>query len=56
MMNKKPVIKAPIIISGDQLTIGEVVQVARCGAQVNLTKEVDIINQIHASCNYLQRS
>jgi phenylalanine ammonia-lyase len=56
MMNKKPVIKAPIIISGDQLTIGEVVQVARCGAQVNLTKEVDIINQIHASCNYLQNA
>jgi len=42
-----------VILRGDNLTIDEVVRVARHGAQVLLTNEDDVLQHIKASCDFI---
>ena len=42
-----------VIIQGQGLTISEITQVARHGAQVKLTDDQDVVRRVEASCGYI---
>lgn len=42
-----------VVINGEDLTIDEVVRIARHGAHVRLTENADVLARVTASCNYI---
>lgn len=46
-------VDSTVVLRGDSLTIGEVVHVARHGAQVRLTSDADVLRKVQASCEYI---
>jgi phenylalanine ammonia-lyase len=45
-----------VIVSGGSLTLDDVVRVARFGAKVRLTEDEQILNNIQASCDFIQNA
>ena len=45
-----------VVVKGDNLTINDVVRVARCNAKVRLSDDEDILRRINASHDYIVRA
>jgi phenylalanine ammonia-lyase len=45
-----------VVVDNHTLTINEVVNVARYGAQVRLTNQSDVLQQVQASCDYIAQA
>jgi phenylalanine ammonia-lyase len=45
-----------VVVDNHPLTINEVVNVARYGAQVRLTNQSDVLQQVQASCDYIAQA
>lgn len=46
----------PVVVGNRDLTIDDVVSVARHGALINITDNQDVLQSVQASCNYIRNA